>query len=154
MKAFLTGLGIGVGLALVFAPERGEVTRGKVRQRISEWPGTVSKRIEWAKNMVAEQADRFHAGARANRGGTGKTRGDSEGAKPRQDEAHSSGDLINSISKDELLNVYGIGPVLADRIISGRPYSSRRELLERHVISQSTFEELERELGSRERRPA
>jgi DNA uptake protein ComE-like DNA-binding protein len=154
MKAFLTGLGIGVGLALVFAPERGEVTRGKVRERISEWPGTVSKQIERAKNMVAKQADRFHADTTANRGGRGKTRGDSEGAKPRKDGGHSSGDLINSISKDELLNVYGIGPVLADRIISGRPYSSRRELLERHVISQSTFEELERELGRRERRPA
>src|ERR1700731_3126938 len=118
MKAFLTGLGIGVGMALVFAPERGEVTRGKVRERIGEWPGTVSKQIHRAKNMIAEQADRFHADTTANRGGRGKIRGDSEGAKPRKDEGHSSGDLINSISKDELLNVYGIGPVLADRIIS------------------------------------
>jgi hypothetical protein len=30
-------------------------------------------------------------------------------------------------------------PVLADRIISGRPYSSRRDLLERRILPQSTF---------------
>jgi DNA uptake protein ComE-like DNA-binding protein len=148
MKAFLTGLGIGVGLAVVFAPESGEATRGKVRERISEWSDTVSRQIERAKNTLANQADRFQSHTPADQGDH------SRAAKSRKDAGLSTGDLINSISKDELLNVYGIGPVLADRIISGRPYSSRRELLERHVISQSTFEELERELGRRDRRPA
>jgi hypothetical protein len=50
------------------------------------------------------------------------------------------------------MNVSGIGPVLADRIISGRPYSSRRDLIERGIVSQSTFEELGREFDERQRR--
>jgi DNA uptake protein ComE-like DNA-binding protein len=150
MKAFLTGLGLGVGLAIVFAPESGRVTRGKVRQRVSEWSGTISKQVERAKNTLAKQAERLHGDTTVGRAKRKETKDRLRGANAE----HSNGDLINSISKDELLNVHGIGPVLADRIISGRPYSSRRELLDRHVISQSTFEELERELGRRERQSA
>ncbi len=142
MKAFLTGLGIGAGLAIVLAPESGERTRGRLRELVSEWSDTVSTRWQGARNGTTDQEQRD------------ETRDQSSHAAPQKDAKSSNGDLINSISKDELLNVHGIGPVLADRIISGRPYSSRRELLDRHVVSQNTFEELDRELGRRERRSA
>ena len=58
------------------------------------------------------------------------------------------------MSRDELMNVNGIGPVLADKIISNRPYISRLELLERGIVLWSTFEELERESEERQRRSA
>jgi DNA uptake protein ComE-like DNA-binding protein len=152
MKAFLTGLGIGVGLAVLFAPENGEASRGKVRERINEWSDTLFQQIDRTKDAIAKQGDRFLTGGsqgqeeqRANRSVT---------KMPRRDSHRSNGDLINTISKEELLSVYGIGPVLADRIISGRPYASRHELIERRVLSQNTFEELERELGWRNRRSA
>ena len=35
MKSFLTGLGIGVGLGIVLAPNSGEATRRKVRERFT-----------------------------------------------------------------------------------------------------------------------
>ena len=59
MKAFLTGLGIGVGLAVLLAPEKGESARGKVRERMSEWSGTLFGQIDRAKDAIAKQADRF-----------------------------------------------------------------------------------------------
>ena len=65
-----------------------------------------------------------------------------------------SSDPINILSRDELLNVNGIGSAQADKIISGRPYSSRHELVQRGILPQNTFEELERELSRRERRSA
>jgi len=36
MKTFLAGLGIGVGLGVLFAPETGEATRRKLRERFAE----------------------------------------------------------------------------------------------------------------------
>ena len=50
--------------------------------------------------------------------------------------------LLNNGSREELLAVYGIGPVLADRIIQNRPYSSVEEAVERDVVSQTVIAEL------------
>jgi gas vesicle protein len=36
MKSFLAGLGIGVGIGLLFAPLSGEETRGRLQQRASD----------------------------------------------------------------------------------------------------------------------
>ncbi|MCU1272038.1 MAG: Helix-hairpin-helix motif [Acidobacteriaceae bacterium] len=152
MKAFLTGLGIGVGLAVLFAPENGESTRGKVRERIGEWSDTLFEQIDRTKDAIAKQADRFSAGG--SHGQEEQRENRSVKKMPRRESHRSNGDLINTISKEELLSVHGIGPVLADRIISGRPYASRQELIERRVLSQNTFEELERELGRRTRKTA
>jgi DNA uptake protein ComE-like DNA-binding protein len=58
------------------------------------------------------------------------------------------------LGREELLNVNGISPAAADKIISGRPYSSRRNLLERRILPQSTFDELERELHPHGKRSA
>jgi hypothetical protein len=37
MKGFLTALGMGIGLGVLFAPENGKATRAKVRERIRGW---------------------------------------------------------------------------------------------------------------------
>ena len=152
MKAFLTGLGIGVGLAVLFAPEKGESARGKIRERIHEWSGTLSEQIDRTKDAIAKHGGRFSSGESRVRGEQSQNR--SLKKKSGRSANRTDGDPINTMSKDELLSVHGIGPVLADRIISGRPYASRQELIERRVLSQNTFEELERELGRHGRRPA
>ena len=157
MKAFLTGLGIGVGIAVLFAPENGKASRDKVRERIGEWSDIFFEQIDRTKDAIAKRADGFSTGgSRANDSQVRQEQSQNRSLKkkPSRSGNRVDGDLINTISKDELLNVHGIGPVLADRIISGRPYGSRNELVERRVISQNTFEELERELGRRNRRPA
>jgi DNA uptake protein ComE-like DNA-binding protein len=152
MKAFLTGLGIGVGLGVLFAPDSGEATRKKVGQRITDRSESLSRQAENLKTATRGVADRGSETA-TNASGTPsdlprKKSVDRESASSNIDE------LINTVGRQELMNVNGIGPVLADKIISGRPYSSRRELLERGILPQSTFDELERELDRQGKRSA
>ena len=56
--------------------------------------------------------------------------------------------MLNTASRDDLLSVYGIGPVLADKIVKGRPYMSERDVVDRDIIPESTFKELRRSLKS------
>jgi len=58
------------------------------------------------------------------------------------------------MTREELMNVNGIGPVLTDKVISSRPYRSRQDVLDRGILPLSTFEELERELNNRPQRSA
>jgi gas vesicle protein len=54
MKSFLTGLGIGVGLGIVFAPNIGEVTRRKVRERFTGSADDPERQVDKAKGVVRE----------------------------------------------------------------------------------------------------
>ena len=158
MKAFLMGLGIGVGLGILFAPDDGEATRNKLRVRVDQWTerfagqmDNIKKRAEGVKETVGSQADQVFQYLSAQETGESRT-GISRKAVGAASE--SGRDLINNLSREELMSVNGIGPVLADRIISGRPYSSVRELVDRDIIAQSTLEELKRQVGNRLKRPA
>jgi DNA uptake protein ComE-like DNA-binding protein len=148
MKAFLTGLGIGVA----FAPDSGEATRKKVGQRISNWSESLSRQAESLKTAARDVGDRVSESAAKATGKASdlppKNSADRESARSERDE------LVNTLGREELMNANGIGPVLADKIISGRPYASRRDLLERGILPQSTFDELERELDRHGKRSA
>ena len=152
MKAFLTGLGIGVGLGVVFAPDSGEATRKKVGHRISDWSESLSRPAENLKKATRCVGDRVSETAP----NASETSSDLPPKKSVDGESASSDidELINTAGRQELMNVKGIGAVLADKIISGRPYSSRRDLLERGILPQSTFDELERELDRQGKRSA
>ena len=49
---------------------------------------------------------------------------------------------VNTASSSELDTLPGIGPVTAQKIISGRPYSSVDELLSKKAVGASTFEKI------------
>lgn len=49
---------------------------------------------------------------------------------------------INNASQQELEALPGIGPVTASKIISGRPYQTTDELLNKKVISKAVFEKI------------
>jgi len=55
MKAFLTGLGIGVGLGVVFAPTSGEATRRKVRERFTGLADDLGRRVDKQKTWSRKQ---------------------------------------------------------------------------------------------------
>ena len=153
MKLFLTGLGIGVGLGVLFAPRSGEVTRTKVRERFGGLIKGVKRQAGKAKDAVQETV----AAHSEEPSGENASRGTSSPAKKdqaREVRPPGNPDPINIFSREDLMSVSGIGPALADKIISGRPYSSLQELLDRGILSQSTFAELEGEIACRERRSA
>jgi DNA uptake protein ComE-like DNA-binding protein len=55
-------------------------------------------------------------------------------------------EVLNSATRQQLLSVYGIGPVLADRIIQNRPYKAAYEVVEKGIIPESIFVQLRKQL--------
>ncbi len=59
-------------------------------------------------------------------------------AAPAQTATHKVLDL-NAASETDLEQLQGIGPVMAKKIIQGRPYKSKDELVRRHIIPVSAY---------------
>ena len=60
--------------------------------------------------------------------------------------AGSGAEVLNTATRQQLLSVYGIGPVLADRIMQNRPYAAAYEVVEQGIIPESIFVQLRKQL--------
>ncbi len=49
---------------------------------------------------------------------------------------------INIASKDDLMKLEGIGDAISAKIIAGRPYKNKRELLTRKIVNQATYDKI------------
>lgn len=50
---------------------------------------------------------------------------------------------INTASKSQLTALPGIGPRYAQKIVDGRPYSSKEELVQRGILPKGTYKKLQ-----------
>ena len=58
---------------------------------------------------------------------------------------------LNSASKGELTGLPGISGDDADRIIAARPYASKQELLDRHIVSAQEYHRIAGSVVAKER---
>ncbi len=145
MRAFLAGLSTGFAVGVIFAPQRGAETRRRLRTKANEIAEMAREQAQQLAEQLPEQAS--GAGKRAVQ----KAR---EAASQVRDAARqaarSAGPLVllNTASREELMEFRGIGPVLADRIIEGRPFTSTEQVVEKGILSANLLEELTREMRS------
>ncbi len=57
---------------------------------------------------------------------------------------------LNSASKAELVRLPGVGAAIADRILAGRPWRSKYDLVVKKVVSRSTYEKFARFVVARQ----
>lgn len=124
----LAGIGVGFAVAMLFAPKGGP----ELRQQV----------VDLARNNLGRL--RHQLTSLMSRTASFPETGTAEGIA-----GTDIANLLNEAAKDDLVAVKGIGPVLADRIIGNRPYTTEKELLEKNVIPVTVFRALKRELLSR-----
>lgn len=53
---------------------------------------------------------------------------------------------INSASKDELAALPGVGDATAQKIIDGRPYKSKRELVKKNILTKDEYAKVKNDI--------
>ena len=57
---------------------------------------------------------------------------------------------INSATKQELMTLAGIGDAYAQKIIDGRPYHAKNELVQKKIIPQATYDKIAAQVIARQ----
>jgi DNA uptake protein ComE-like DNA-binding protein len=134
MRAFFSGLGVGMALGFLYAPRRGEETRQRLTRATSkagERTRGIMEKIPGGRRVVErvrESAQFVQSGISQRSFGSGAT------------------DILNAASREDLIAVPGIGPILADRIIQARPFTSEDEVVEKGILTRSAFDDVRRYL--------
>ena len=143
-KEFLMGVAVGAGFGMILAPDSGENTRRKLRQRRERLFRRLNDPVQPDGRASEPEAspDAGSSGSEPQRGGaaTATRSGLEQGAD------QSVAEVLNHARKDELMSVDGIGDVTAKRIIRNRPYETAEEAVQEEVIPDATLEKVKEQL--------
>lgn len=150
MKSFLAGLGAGVALGVLFAPRTGEETRQQLRSKAGNMRDAALQQAEKLKNVSGHL--REQAGDLGRRAAEQLQKTTSQMKDAAQEFSATDGApllrMLNTASQEKLMELRGIGVVLASRIIESRPLDSIDQVVERGLLSRTLLEELTRELNA------
>lgn len=134
MKSFLAGLALGLAGAVAYSRS----SAGRKQQR-REAPAP-------RREVRPRSAGKPPSGTRQSASSPPPVEMPSRAAPPAPAPARNAEDILNSATRQQLLSVYGIGPVLADRIIQNRPYAAAYDVVEQGIIPESIFIQLRKQL--------
>lgn len=147
MKSFLAGLGLGVVTAVVL----NQRARGRNRQKRT-FSSTASEPRTGREQPIMMASSRPER-ARKSASQKAVLAPAATAARPEQPSqpapVMSPEEVLNSATRQQLLSVYGIGPVLADRIIQNRPYAAAHDVVKQGIIPESIFVQLRKQLLDR-----
>ena len=73
-------------------------------------------------------------------------------AADKKDDAKKAGLVdINSATKEELQAVSGIGNAYSEKIISGRPYKTKNDLVKKKIIPKATYDKIKDQITAKQK---